>query len=340
MDCSNDKNTNTQNNGNSQLDIGHGFLSVFFYRYLAGGTTLDELRGISRRNLALSQVIEAPEYAHATLLKKQIEQFEKAVCLIKQSESISIELLCQMNSILTPEHESSGIIRPVQNWIGTSREKPAYLPPPPSELASLLNNFVDIINYSSLTPNERAIAAYVYLIRIHPFADGNGRTSRALYAGILSKTGKAHIPLSLYRLKAPPKRYFDFIKSPKINSKRPITHSYLDEAHQWINNYEKEVSQRLIKTQQIISTKIGFSYMTKEDMDIVTLMWRYPILTYSKIESHLNKSSNATGDIISKLVNCSLLAIRKISHKSKTIYVAEDILTCWDELDKSIKTVK
>jgi Fic family protein len=274
------------------------------------------------------------------MLKRQIENFEKAVQLVQESEMLSIELLCQINKALTPEHESSGIIRPVQNWIGKSLEKPDYLPPPPSMLGSLLTRYIEVLNHSELSCEDKAVAAYVNLLRIHPFADGNGRTSRALYSGLLSKSSDIHTPLSLYRLKASPKYYTDFLISPKINSELPITHSYLDEAYQWINNYEAEAYRHLTKTQHIISKKIGFAYMTKEEIAIITLLWRYPILTHSKIRSHLNTDIKKTNDVISKLINCSLITARKIRHKSTTIYVADDVLTCWDELDNSINTTK
>ncbi len=322
------------------LSIGNGFLNYFYSRYLAGGSTLGEARRISRRNLALAEVVQAPQYAHAIVLKEQIERFEKAVKLVKESKELSIELLCDINKTLTPEERRSGEVRSVQNWLGKSLETAYYLPPPPTELDSLLCKFINLINNSTLPTKEKALLAYVNTQKIHTFADGNGRTARAIYAGILAKEYDIHIPLSLYRLKVSPDYYYDFLRVQPINSEGIVSHDYLGEAYQWINNYEKEVAQQLIATQKCISNKIGFSYMTAEDMDIVTLLWRYPVLTYETIKSHLNNNQKKAHDVISTLSNCSILSARKISYQTKTIYVAEDIFNCWDKLDNLMSDIK
>ena len=64
-----------------------------------------------------------------------------------------------------------------------------YMPPAPNDIPMLMTRFVEIINDPQLINGYgaiyRAIVAHFYLITIHPFGDGNGRTSRALEAYIL-----------------------------------------------------------------------------------------------------------------------------------------------------------
>jgi len=68
-----------------------------------------------------------------------------------------------------------------------------YRPPEPGEVPGLMKRFVEFINsrevVKGLKPLIRAILAYFYLVSIHPFADGNGRTSRALEACVLYHSG-------------------------------------------------------------------------------------------------------------------------------------------------------
>lgn len=316
------------------------FLNSFFVRYLAGGSSLDEFRSISRRNLALVDVVGAHEYAHAMALKQQIDRFQEAARLIKTSKQFSIELFCDVNKKLTPEHKHSGFVRTTQNWVGKSLERATYVPPPPSELDTLLSDLTAILNSEEFSTDEKAVIAFVNISQIHPFADGNGRVARALYSGILAKDHDVHVPLSLYRFKSSQEHYHNFLQEQSINSKQPINHSYLDKAHQWIKRYEQEVYKQLAKTQKAISNKIGFSNMSREAMKIVTILWQYPVMTYSKIASYFSNNVNVTNDVISKLSNCSLIATRKISYQSTLIYVAEDILICWETLDNLISEVK
>lgn len=68
-----------------------------------------------------------------------------------------------------------------------------YSPPSHEQLDRLMDEFIRFINSREVTegygPLLRAIMAHFYLISIHPFGDGNGRTSRALEAYVLYSGG-------------------------------------------------------------------------------------------------------------------------------------------------------
>ena len=58
-----------------------------------------------------------------------------------------------------------------------------YTPPPPNKIKLLMDDFVRWINSidaTSLHPIRYAALAHYKLTHIHPFSDGNGRTSRLL----------------------------------------------------------------------------------------------------------------------------------------------------------------
>lgn len=68
-----------------------------------------------------------------------------------------------------------------------------FTPPDHQEVPRLMEEFITFINsreaIERYRPLIRAIVAHFYLITIHPFGDGNGRTSRALEAYILCQGG-------------------------------------------------------------------------------------------------------------------------------------------------------
>jgi Fic family protein len=80
-----------------------------------------------------------------------------------------------------------GHYRKIQNIAGD------YTPPAPEEVPLMMGDFIKLINSPMIIgkygPLVRAIMAHFYLVTIHPFGDGNGRTSRALEAFILYHAG-------------------------------------------------------------------------------------------------------------------------------------------------------
>ena len=76
-----------------------------------------------------------------------------------------------------------GVTRTMQNWIGGSSYNPcsaAFVPPPPESLDALLNDLLDYVNGDHHPALVQAAIAHAQFETIHPFADGNGCTGRAL----------------------------------------------------------------------------------------------------------------------------------------------------------------
>ena len=82
-----------------------------------------------------------------------------------------------------------GMYRDIQNYVGNSRTKEViYMPPKPGEVPELMEDFVRWINEESDThPVLKSGIIQFQFVHIHPFVDGNGRTSRLLCAAYLHK---------------------------------------------------------------------------------------------------------------------------------------------------------
>ena len=107
------------------------------------------------------------------------------------SEPISEALILRFHEILTQDinypHNEPGRYRNHAVTVGT------YRPPPTGEdVRQLMAEFVRWFNTGLPThwdPVLRAIVAHFYVVGIHPFGDGNGRTSRAVESFLLYKAG-------------------------------------------------------------------------------------------------------------------------------------------------------
>ena len=89
-----------------------------------------------------------------------------------------------------PNSKIAGVIRTQQNWIGGNDYNPCgadFVPPPPEELSRLLEDLCEAINDETLPPLVQAAIVHAQFETIHPFADGNGRTGRALVQVIFKR---------------------------------------------------------------------------------------------------------------------------------------------------------
>jgi Fic family protein len=89
-----------------------------------------------------------------------------------------------------PNAAVAGVLRTQQNWIGGNDYNPCgadFVPPPPEEVPRLLADLCEAINDDRLPPLVQAALVHAQFETIHPFADGNGRTGRALVQVILKR---------------------------------------------------------------------------------------------------------------------------------------------------------
>jgi len=84
-----------------------------------------------------------------------------------------------------------GRYRTVQNYVySTQSQQVVYQPPPPQDVPVLMQEFVEWLNdFGEIHPVLASGIAQFQLVHIHPFVDGNGRTSRLLSTLCLYRFG-------------------------------------------------------------------------------------------------------------------------------------------------------
>jgi Fic family protein len=135
-----------------------------------------------------------------------IAAMRAALAIADSGEVLTTESILEVHRRLlqdTAMSEHAGRIRTVQNWIGGSAYNPcsaAFVPPPPERVRGLLDDLAAFCNSDSLPAVAQAAIAHAQFETIHPFADGNGRTGRALIHLILRRRGlssRVQPPVSL-----------------------------------------------------------------------------------------------------------------------------------------------
>ena len=79
--------------------------------------------------------------------------------------------------------KARGVFRTAQGWIGGSSPLDAvYVPPPPGNVAILMDDLVLFATRSDIDPVTQAAVLHAQFETIHPYGDGNGRIGRVLIA--------------------------------------------------------------------------------------------------------------------------------------------------------------
>jgi len=152
--------------------------------------------GIEGNTLSLAQTRAILETRLAVLGKSILEHneilgMESALkyinnTLIDKYGDITVQDILEIHRrvIGNVDPVEAGMFRRTQVFVGS------HQPPPPSLLSMLMTKFVSWLNTNAgLHPVRQAALAHYKLVFIHPFLDGNGRTSRLLMNLVLMRAG-------------------------------------------------------------------------------------------------------------------------------------------------------
>ena len=119
---------------------------------------------------------------------------EKAIEIADRGTDITLDDIRTIHATLMQSESIAGKIRTTQNWIGSGLLNPtptnaAFVPPPPEYVDSLMNDLVVCMNRIGDNPIVHAAVVHSQFETIHPFADGNGRTGRAVMVMMLRRSG-------------------------------------------------------------------------------------------------------------------------------------------------------
>jgi len=113
--------------------------------------------------------------------------------LENKEKDISNDLILELHKIVSQktldDHTFEGKYRDDQVYITNSQGEAIYIPPPAKEIPEAMEKLINYINKQDefVHPVIKASILHFYFVYLHPFFDGNGRTSRALFYFYLLK---------------------------------------------------------------------------------------------------------------------------------------------------------
>jgi Fic family protein len=156
--------------------------------------------------------------ASAVEILANIDAMQLAVTEAAHAQTFGVRELCAIHARLLAQTPGlsryAGVVRDTQNWIGGNDYTPCgaeFVPPPPEHVGLLLEDLCAAVNDEQMPPVMQAALVHAQFETIHPFADGNGRTGRALIHVVLRRRGltPAYVPPISVVLSQDRTRYVD-----------------------------------------------------------------------------------------------------------------------------------
>lgn len=228
-------------------------------------------------------------------------------------------------------NKDRGNLRRIQVYIaapGTPIEEATYIPPPITEIPSLLSNWESYINSEQeKDPLIQMGIAHYQFEAIHPFMDGNGRIGRLI------------IPLFLYQRKllSYPLLYISefFEKNRKDYYALLKRVSEEENWENWIRFFLTALTDQSLKTQVTVLEIIALHNNLKNKIiainsayaiNLLDIIFTNPIISFASIKKRLKtKSYQTIFNLLTKFVKIGIL--KEVSGKRRNrIYVFQELL--------------
>jgi len=177
--------------------------------------TLSETRLVIEEGITVKG---KPLREHFEALNHQ-KAFELLESFVKEKRQLSEELIKEIHKAILSgiDDEYAGRYRDINvRIIGAVKSPPRF-----EKVPKRMREFVRYIskNPEKLNILEMAAAVHYWLVEIHPFSDGNGRTARLIMNLYLMRHG---YPITMV-LKVDRRRYYDRLKKADLGNRKPFT---------------------------------------------------------------------------------------------------------------------
>ncbi len=250
----------------------------------------------------------------------------------------------------SPTPGIAGVVRESQNWIGGSVFNPcsaSYVPPPPEHVAGLVDDLISYVNRDDHSPLAQAAFAHAQFETIHPFADGNGRTGRALIHAILRRRGLAPRfvpPISLV-LATWSADYVTGLTAFR-HVGEPDSAERSTAANEWLRIFAAATRRACADAERYSADIAAVDASWRESLGRVRansatdlLLRRLPgtpIITVESASLLIGRSKARTTDAVNALAEAGVLTQRNVGRQRYRVFEAGAVLDLFTGLERSL----
>ena len=295
---------------------------------------------------------EEPSDVTAAEVLGNIDAMTSAVQQIGPGDRVTIETLLAFHRRLLQDtrlEAYGGRIRSEQNWIGGSDYNPCsatFVPPPPEYVRDLLDDLCSFCNDDSIPPVAQAAIAHSQFETIHPFADGNGRTGRALIHFVLRRRGlttRVLLPVSLV-LATWAKDYVDGLQATRYRGPASST-TARDGINLWVARFAAACLRAVAdaasfeKRAQALQDEWRATLSPVRANSATELLLGAlpgaPIVTVNSAAALIGRTFSATNDAIGRLAEAGILRPVNVGHRNRA-FEAPDVIEVFTALERQL----
>jgi Fic family protein len=258
------------------------------------------------------------EDAGAAEVLGNIDAMRAAVDDVARRPRLDVEAICDIHRALlagTRDASWAGTVRDRQNWIGGSSFNPCaadFVPPPPDDVGPLLEDLVGYLDSDVHPPVVQAAIAHAQFETIHPFADGNGRTGRALIHVVLTRRGLSphHVPPVSLVLATRSRDYIAGLESFRADGHEGVA--------EWIATFAAATSEACARVAGLTDGLVALDHRWREALGSVRagstvaqlldeILPRTPITTVAQLVRLTGRSTQAVNEAVDRLHRAGVL---------------------------------
>lgn len=301
----------------------------------------------------MASEVGEPSDVTATEVLGNISAMRWATNTLTHKETVTTDSIREIHERLlagTQHAHLGGQLRTEQNWIGGSSYNPcsaAFVPPPARQVARLMTDLCAFISTDDLPPVAQAAIVHAQFETIHPFADGNGRTGRALIYVVLKRRGlieRAAPPISLI-LATEVTQYIE-----GLTAFRHIGSSKSEAATQGLNRWlatfasaTRRAAGDAIRFEDTVQamqgewrTRLGKVRANSAVDRLVTALPGAPIVTVASASELIDRTTQATNEAFKSLVTADVLRQVNIGKSRNRAFEAPDVIDAFTAFERRL----
>jgi Fic family protein len=295
---------------------------------------------------------EEPSDVTAAEVLGNIDAMTSAVQQIGPGDRVTVETLLAFHRRLlqgTRLEAYGGRIRSEQNWIGGSDYNPCsatFVPPPPEYVRDLLDDLCSFCNDDSIPSVAQAAIAHSQFETIHPFADGNGRTGRALIHFVLRRRGlttRVLLPVSLV-LGTWARDYVEGLQATRYRGPASSA-AARDGINLWVARFAAACLRAVADAASFEKRAQALQDEWRATLDpvransatdlLLGVLPGAPILTVNSAATLIGRTFSATNDAIGRLAEAGILRPVNAGRRNRA-FEAPDVIEAFTALERQL----